>query len=110
MTACLIGQPDPDFKPRHQPVRTARGHPSGPRIEPTRAGRHQTGTAARSLTGHALVGRHKPILPSLMGASPARYALRPLSSPDIQRAALCMNVLPPIAPGQLAALRVGLVE
>jgi hypothetical protein len=30
MAAFLIGQPDPSFKPRHQQVRTARGHPSGP--------------------------------------------------------------------------------
>jgi hypothetical protein len=25
-----IGQPDANFKPRHQQVRTARSHPSGP--------------------------------------------------------------------------------
>jgi hypothetical protein len=30
MAAFLIGQPDPNFKPRHQQVRTAPGHPSGP--------------------------------------------------------------------------------
>jgi hypothetical protein len=30
MAAFLIGQPDPSFKPRHQQVRTARAHPSGP--------------------------------------------------------------------------------
>ncbi len=30
MAAFLIGRPDPNFKPRHQQVRTARGHPSGP--------------------------------------------------------------------------------
>jgi hypothetical protein len=30
MAAFLIGQPDPNSKPRHQQVRTARGHPSGP--------------------------------------------------------------------------------
>jgi hypothetical protein len=30
MAAFLIGQPDPNFKPRHQQVRTARGRPSGP--------------------------------------------------------------------------------
>ncbi len=29
MAALLIGQPDPNFKPRHQQVGTARGHPSG---------------------------------------------------------------------------------
>lgn len=32
MAAFLIGQPDPNFKPRHQQVRTARGHPSGPAL------------------------------------------------------------------------------
>lgn len=30
MAAFLIGQPDPNVKPRYQQVRTARGHPSGP--------------------------------------------------------------------------------
>jgi hypothetical protein len=30
MAALLIGQPDPSFKARHQQVRTAPGHPSGP--------------------------------------------------------------------------------
>ena len=30
MAALLIGQPDPNFKPWHQQIRTARGHPSGP--------------------------------------------------------------------------------
>jgi hypothetical protein len=30
MAAFLIGQPDPNFKPRHQQVRTARGRTSGP--------------------------------------------------------------------------------
>jgi hypothetical protein len=29
MAAFLIGQPDPKLRPRHQRVRTARGHPSG---------------------------------------------------------------------------------
>jgi len=32
MAAFLIGQPDPNFKPRHQQVRRARAHPSGPRL------------------------------------------------------------------------------
>jgi hypothetical protein len=27
MAAFLIGQPDPNFKPRHQQLRTARSHP-----------------------------------------------------------------------------------
>jgi len=30
MAALLIGQPDPNFKPRQQQARTARGHPSEP--------------------------------------------------------------------------------
>jgi hypothetical protein len=30
MAASLIGQPDPNCRPRHQQVRTARGHRSGP--------------------------------------------------------------------------------
>jgi hypothetical protein len=30
MAAFLIGQPDPNFKPGHQQVRTARSHPSRP--------------------------------------------------------------------------------
>jgi len=33
MAAFLIGWPDPDFKPRHQQVRTARGHPLGPGLD-----------------------------------------------------------------------------
>ncbi len=33
MAAFLIGQPDPKFKPRHQQVRTARGHSSGPGLK-----------------------------------------------------------------------------
>jgi len=36
-------QPAPNFKPRHQQVRTTRS-PVGARIEPTRAGRPQTET------------------------------------------------------------------
>jgi hypothetical protein len=30
MATFLTGQPDPNIKPRHQRVRAARGHPSGP--------------------------------------------------------------------------------
>jgi hypothetical protein len=30
MAACLIGPPDPNFKPRHQQAWTACRHPSGP--------------------------------------------------------------------------------
>jgi len=29
MAAFLIGQPDPNYQPRHQQIRTARSHPSG---------------------------------------------------------------------------------
>ena len=56
-------RPDGDISPRPagpcissqgiEPVRTARGHPSGLGCKPTHAGLHQTGTAARSIPGHA---------------------------------------------------------
>lgn len=38
MAAVLIGQPDPTVTLRHQEVRTARSHPSGPGLNPLAQG------------------------------------------------------------------------
>src|SRR5215217_7955965 len=84
MAAFLIGQPDPNFKPRHQQVRTARS-PVGAQVEPTRAGRHQTGTAAQSFTGHALracTPRGSSPVVTEDGSCSAREVTQPTQSPD----------------------------
>src|SRR5215208_2780500 len=72
------------FKPRHQQVRTARS-PVGARVEPTRAGRHQTGTAAQSFTGHALracTPRGSGPVVTEDGSCSARELTEPTQRPD----------------------------